>query len=149
MTALVDKLEKELARNCRLNNWDLGFKAAIDIVKQHSYLISLTERKPTIDGCYLVRYERPWAGNTKTIKKFDVVKFENGRFQILDEYITHWFDLPSEVPMPVCFCQVLPAPPYRRTPAPLLMSGKPQLAVASAYSRSMYIWLTVAFRVQS
>ena len=97
MTALVDKLEKELARNCRLNNWDLGFKAAIDIVKQHSYLISLTERKPTIDGYYLVRYERPWAGNTKTIKKFDVVKFENGRFQILDEYITHWFDLPSEV----------------------------------------------------
>ena len=36
MTVLVDKLEKELARNCRLNNWDLGFQAAIDIVKQHS-----------------------------------------------------------------------------------------------------------------
>mgnify|MGYP000210993854 CR=1 FL=1 len=35
MTVLVDKLEKELARNCRLNNWDLGFKTAIDIVKQH------------------------------------------------------------------------------------------------------------------
>jgi len=35
MTVLVDKLEKELARNCRLNNWDLGFQAAIDIVKQH------------------------------------------------------------------------------------------------------------------
>ena len=35
MTVLVDKLEKELARNCRLNNWDLGFKAAIAIVKQH------------------------------------------------------------------------------------------------------------------
>lgn len=32
---LVEKLEKELARNCQLNNWDLGFKAAIDIVKQH------------------------------------------------------------------------------------------------------------------
>ena len=30
---LVEKLEKELAKNCRLNNWDLGFKAAIDIVK--------------------------------------------------------------------------------------------------------------------
>ena len=31
MTVLIDKLEKELARNCRLNNWDLGFQAAIDI----------------------------------------------------------------------------------------------------------------------
>ena len=30
---LVEKLEKELAKNCRLNNWDLGFKAAINIVK--------------------------------------------------------------------------------------------------------------------
>lgn len=36
MTVLVEKLEKELARNCRLDNWDLGFQAAIDIVKQHS-----------------------------------------------------------------------------------------------------------------
>lgn len=36
MTVLVDKLEKELARNCRLNNWDLGFQAAINIVKLHS-----------------------------------------------------------------------------------------------------------------
>lgn len=33
--SLIKELEKELARNCRLNNWDLGFKAAIDIVKQH------------------------------------------------------------------------------------------------------------------
>lgn len=32
---LVEKLEQELAENCRLNNWDLGFKTAIDIVKQH------------------------------------------------------------------------------------------------------------------
>ena len=32
---LVEKLEKELAKNCRLNNWDLGFKVAIDIVKEH------------------------------------------------------------------------------------------------------------------
>jgi hypothetical protein len=46
MTVLVDKLEKELARNCRLNNWDLGFKAAIDIVKQHSDWISVDERLP-------------------------------------------------------------------------------------------------------
>ena len=32
---LIEKLERELAGNCRLNNWDLGFKTAIDIVKQH------------------------------------------------------------------------------------------------------------------
>ena len=36
MTVLVDKLEKELARNCCLNNWDLGFQAAIDILKKHN-----------------------------------------------------------------------------------------------------------------
>ena len=32
---LIDKLEKELARNGRFNNWDLGFISAIDIVKEH------------------------------------------------------------------------------------------------------------------
>ena len=32
---LIEKLDKELAKNCRLNNWDLGFQTAIDIVKQH------------------------------------------------------------------------------------------------------------------
>ena len=46
MTVLVEKLEKELARNCRLNNWDLGFQAAIDIVKKHSDWISVDERLP-------------------------------------------------------------------------------------------------------
>ena len=46
MTVLVEKLEKELARNCRLNNWDLGFQAAIDIVKQHSEWVSVDERLP-------------------------------------------------------------------------------------------------------
>lgn len=35
MSTLIEKLERELAGNCRLNNWDLGFKAAIEIVKQH------------------------------------------------------------------------------------------------------------------
>lgn len=28
---LVEKLERELAENFRLNNWDLGFQAAINI----------------------------------------------------------------------------------------------------------------------
>lgn len=46
MTVLVDKLEKELARNCRLNNWDLGFQAAIDVVKQHNEWVSVNERLP-------------------------------------------------------------------------------------------------------
>lgn len=32
---LINKLEKELAKNCRLNNWDLGFISAINIVKEH------------------------------------------------------------------------------------------------------------------
>ena len=32
---LIEKLDKELARNGRFNNWDLGFQDAIDIVKEH------------------------------------------------------------------------------------------------------------------
>ena len=47
---LVEKLEKELAKNCRLNNWDLGFKAAIDIVKEHSEYISVDEKLPNESG---------------------------------------------------------------------------------------------------
>ena len=43
---LIEKLEQELAENCRLNNWDLGFQAAIAIVKQHSDWISVDERLP-------------------------------------------------------------------------------------------------------
>ena len=34
--ALIEKLEQELANNShKFNNWDNGFKAAIDIVRQH------------------------------------------------------------------------------------------------------------------
>lgn len=44
--SLIKELEKELARNCRLNNWDLGFQAAIDIVKQHNEWVSVNERLP-------------------------------------------------------------------------------------------------------
>ena len=32
---LIDKLDKELARNGRFNNYDLGFQDAIDIVKEY------------------------------------------------------------------------------------------------------------------
>ena len=31
---LIEKLERELAGNCRLNNWDLGFKAATPTAKR-------------------------------------------------------------------------------------------------------------------
>lgn len=33
---LIERMEKELATNCHLNNWDLGFQAAIEVAKQHS-----------------------------------------------------------------------------------------------------------------
>lgn len=33
---LIERMEKELAANCRLNNWDLGFQAAVEVVRQHS-----------------------------------------------------------------------------------------------------------------
>lgn len=57
MTVLVDKLEKELARNCHLNNWDLGFKAAIDIVKQHSDWVRVNERLPPEEIKLLFEHE--------------------------------------------------------------------------------------------
>ena len=59
MTVLVDKLEKELARNCRLNNWDLGFQAAIDIVKQHSDWQNLSSDTQLQDGQTDAVIERP------------------------------------------------------------------------------------------
>ena len=59
MTVLVDKLEKELARNCRLNNWDLGFQAAIDIVKQHSDWQNLSRDTQLQDGQTDAVIERP------------------------------------------------------------------------------------------
>ena len=43
---LVEKLGKELAKNCRLNNWDLGFKAAIDIVKGYNEWINVDDCLP-------------------------------------------------------------------------------------------------------
>ena len=46
---LIENLEKELAKNCRLNNWDLGFKAAIDIVKEHNEWIPTDERLPYVE----------------------------------------------------------------------------------------------------
>lgn len=89
MTVLVDKLEKELARNCRLNNWDLGFQAAIDIVKQHSDWISVDERLPA-DNEEVLTY---WSDGDVVI-----AYFMKGRFSFSDcsgEIITHWQPLPQ------------------------------------------------------
>ena len=54
---LIEKLEKELAKNCRLNNWDLGFKEAINIVKKHSEWISVDECLPPDEIKLLFEHE--------------------------------------------------------------------------------------------
>ena len=97
MTVLVDKLEKELARNCRLNNWDLGFKAAIDIVKQHNEWVSVSERLPDEDGFYLCVVQ---TGAIDKIKSINKVGFENratgGYFRLGDwQSVTHWMPIPQ------------------------------------------------------
>ena len=46
---LIEKLEQELARNCRLNNWDLRFKAAINTVEQHSDWMPVSEEIPVLE----------------------------------------------------------------------------------------------------
>ena len=43
---LIEKLDRELARNGRFNNWDLVVQDAIDIVKEHSDWVSVDERLP-------------------------------------------------------------------------------------------------------
>ena len=43
---LIEKLDKELARNGRFNNWDLGFQNAIEIVRQHNEWISTDKQLP-------------------------------------------------------------------------------------------------------
>ena len=88
MTVLVDKLEKELGRNCRLNNWDLGFQAAINIVKIHSDWISVDDRLPS-DNEEVLTY---WSDGDVVI-----AYFIKGKFSFSDchgEIITHWQPLP-------------------------------------------------------
>ena len=44
---LIEKLERELAGNWQGDSWDLGFKTAIDIVKQHqSWRKMPSDKKP-------------------------------------------------------------------------------------------------------
>ena len=54
---LIEKLGKELARNGRFNNWDLGFQDAIDIVKEHSDWISTSEQLPHAEGMLTIPYD--------------------------------------------------------------------------------------------
>ena len=56
---LIEKLDKELARNGRFNNWDLGFQNAIEIVRQHNEWISVNERLPEPNKLVLVAIHRP------------------------------------------------------------------------------------------
>ena len=92
MTVLVDKLEKELARNCRLNNWDLGFQAAIDIVKQHSDWIPVSEL-PKEEKDWLVRFRKEDGfGLTMAVSKFYL---EAQRFDCFHSKVTHYMELPK------------------------------------------------------
>lgn len=99
MTALVDKLEKELARNCRLNNWDLGFKAAIDIVKHHSDWISVDERLPPNvtdeEKNYLLLIHKEWGCFIigQYIKEDDEINSYMGNDPISD--FAYWMPIPQ------------------------------------------------------
>lgn len=88
--SLIKELEKELARNCRLNNWDLGFQAAIDIVKQHSDWISVDERLPSVSGHYHCCF---LSGDYwhQHVDFFDTAtkKFSD------DDGVRWWYDLPQ------------------------------------------------------
>jgi hypothetical protein len=93
MTVLVDKLEKELARNCHLNNWDLGFQAAIDIVKQHSDWIPVSDL-PKKEKDWLVRFKKEDCfGLTMAFSKFYL---EAQKFDCFHSKVTHYMALPNQ-----------------------------------------------------
>lgn len=99
MTVLVDKLEKELARNCRLNNWDLGFQAAIDIVKKHSDWVSVNERLPPNvtdeEENYLLLIHKEWGCFIigQYIKENDEINSYMGNDPISD--FAYWMPIPQ------------------------------------------------------
>lgn len=97
MSTLIEKLERELAENCRLNNWDLGFKEAIGIVKQHSDWISVDERLPELG-------ERVLTFTASGIETLYRSQYDNDLFiwerdccqdYWTDEEVTHWQPLPQ------------------------------------------------------
>ncbi len=89
---LIEKLERELAGNCRLNNWDLGFKTAIDIVKQHQaesgWVAYEDERKPK-DKSRVLAFD----GRREFIALYDKGFYivANGEYY---GCVTHWMELP-------------------------------------------------------
>lgn len=97
MTILVDKLEKELARNCHLNNWDLGFQAAIDVVKQHSDWISVDERLPELGERVLTFTASGIETLYRSQYDSDLFIWERDCCQDYwtDEEVTHWQPLPQ------------------------------------------------------
>ncbi len=99
MTVLVYKLEKELARNCHLNNWDLGFQAAIDIVKKHSEWVSVNERLPPNvtdeEKNYLLLIHKEWGCFIigQYIKENDEINSYMGNDPISD--FAYWMLIPQ------------------------------------------------------
>ena len=98
MTALVDKLEKELAGNWEGDSWDLGFKTAIDIVKQHNEWVSVNERLPDDDENVLVysgdkEMFIAWCG---VIGRTWRDSFRDAPYdELVGISITHWMPLPQ------------------------------------------------------
>ena len=91
---LIEKLERELAANCRLNNWDLGFKEAIAIVKQHSDWISVDERLPEHDGTYPALADGRF-GIAKFDPEYNAWLFKNFEVYELMANVTHWMPIPK------------------------------------------------------
>ena len=97
--SLIKELEKELARNCRLNNWDLGFQAAIDIVKKHSEWVSVNERLPPNvtdeEKNYLLLIHKEWGCFIigQYIKENDEINSYMGNDPISD--FAYWMPIPQ------------------------------------------------------
>ena len=88
---LIEKLEQELAENCRLNNWGLGFQAAIAIVKQHSDWIPVSDL-PKEEKDWLVRFKKEDCfGLTMAVSKFYL---EAQKFDCFHSKVTHYMALP-------------------------------------------------------
>ena len=100
MTVLVEKLEKELARNCRLNNWDLGFQAAIDIVKQHNSWKNINNELPELqtdakDSLVEVLVHIKAFNRFPAEVTHDYWNTKLKRFNFFDGLVTHWMPLPQ------------------------------------------------------
>ena len=94
---LIEKLDKELARNGRFNNWDLGFQTAIEIVKEHSEYVSVDEKLPMKGVKVLAWHSRKEKFFIATYDR-DLELWLNDGKPYSSEFlysITHWIPLPS------------------------------------------------------